>query len=99
MHELPHALPCVQTLQQAAGRGEDSREPDGIWRQVAAERDLGVLNRQLVLATWLPLSVHGVVLGASSGVLQAVSSAVKLPLLFLLTLESRSLRDIGAMNG
>jgi hypothetical protein len=62
------------------------REPDGIWRQVAAERDLGALNRQLVLATWLPLSVHGVVLGASSGVLQAMSSAVKLPLLFLLTL-------------
>jgi hypothetical protein len=62
------------------------REPDGIWRQIAAERDLSALNRQLVLATALPLAVQGAVLGASSGVLQALSSAVKLPLLFLLTL-------------
>jgi hypothetical protein len=62
------------------------REPDGIWRQIAAERDLGTLTRQLLLATALPLTVQGAVLGASSSVLQALSSAVKLPLLFLLTL-------------
>jgi hypothetical protein len=62
------------------------REPDGIWRQITAERELGALNRRLVLATALPLAVQGAVLGASSGVLQALSSAVKLPLLFLLTL-------------
>ena len=62
------------------------REPEGIWRQIAAERDLGALTRQLLLATALPLTVQGAVLGASSGILQALSSAVKLPLLFLLTL-------------
>jgi hypothetical protein len=62
------------------------REPESLWRQVAAERELGRLNRQLVVASWVPLSVHGAVLGASNGVLQALASAVKLPLLFLLTL-------------
>jgi len=62
------------------------REPDTLWRQVESGRELGTLNRQLVLATSLPLALHGAVLGASSGVLQALSSAVKLPLLFLLTL-------------
>jgi hypothetical protein len=62
------------------------REPESLWRQVAPERELGRLNRQLVVASWVPLSVHGAVLGASNGVLQALASAVKLPLLFLLTL-------------
>ena len=62
------------------------REPENIWRQVGAERELGSLIRQLVVASSVPLAVHGAVLGAASGVLQAVASAVKLPLLFLLTL-------------
>jgi len=62
------------------------REPDSIWRQVASERNLGALNRQLVLATAAPLAVQGAVLGASSGALQALASALKLPMLFLLTL-------------
>jgi hypothetical protein len=44
------------------------------------------LNRQLVLTTWVPLSIYGAVLGASNSVLQALASAIKLPVLFLLTL-------------
>ncbi len=62
------------------------REPDKIWRQITLQRELGRLNRQLVVASWVPLAIHGAVLGASNGVLQAVASAVKLPALFLLTL-------------
>ena len=55
------------------------RHPDGLWRQVAQERDLGRLNRQLMLASSVPLALYGAVLGASNSVLQAVASAVKLP--------------------
>src|SRR5688572_13819628 len=62
------------------------RDPESLWREVESGHGLGRLNRQLVLATALPLAIHGAVLGASSGVLQALSSALKLPLLFLLTL-------------
>jgi hypothetical protein len=62
------------------------RQPESVWRQIAAERDLGRLNRQLVLTSWVPLGIYGVVLGASNSLLQALASAVKLPILFLLTL-------------
>lgn len=62
------------------------RQPESLWRQVAAERDLGRLNRQLVLTSWVPLAIYGVVLGASNSLLQALASALKLPVLFLLTL-------------
>ena len=62
------------------------RQPESVWRQIAAERDLGRLNRQLVLTSWVPLSIYGVVLGASNSLPQALASAVKLPVLFLLTL-------------
>jgi len=83
------------TIRGAAAEGDETsgllveqllREPERIWRQIALERDLGRLNWQLVLASWVPLAIHGAVLGASNGGLQAVSSAVKLPVLFLLTL-------------
>ena len=74
------------------------REPDGIWRQITAERELGALTRQLLLATALPLSVQGAVLGASSGILQALSSAVKLPLLPFtgMGMGVRTSRDTGS---
>jgi len=62
------------------------RQPESIWRQIAAEHELGRLNGRLLLASWATLSIHGAVLGASSSVLQALASAVKLPVLFLLTL-------------
>ena len=62
------------------------RQPEDIWRQIAAERELARLNGQLVLASAVPLALYGAVLGSSNSVLQAVASAVKLPVLFLLTL-------------
>jgi len=85
------------SLASLAGEGEEAggsgslverllRHPDGIWRQIARERDLGRLNRQLLLASSLPLALYGAVLGGSNSVLQALASAAKLPALFLLTL-------------
>jgi hypothetical protein len=62
------------------------RQPEDIWRQIGAEQELGRLNGQLVLASAVPLAIYGAVLGSSNSVLQAVASAVKLPVLFLLTL-------------
>lgn len=62
------------------------RQPESVWRQIAAERELGRLNRQLLLTSSVPLAIYGVVLGASNSLLQALASAVKLPVLFLLTL-------------
>lgn len=61
------------------------RQPESIWQQVTAERDLARLNRQLVLSSGASLAIYGAVLGTSSSVAQALASAVKLPVLFLLT--------------
>lgn len=62
------------------------RDRDGIWQQIIEERDLKQLTGQMLISSALSLAVYGAVLGASNGALQAVSSFVKLPLLFLATL-------------
>jgi hypothetical protein len=62
------------------------RDRDGVWRQVVEERGLGRMTMSLLLTSLLSLSAYGAVLGASNSALQAASSAVKLPLLFLATL-------------
>jgi hypothetical protein len=62
------------------------RDRDGIWRQVIEERDLGDMTIRMLVTSVLSLAVYGAVLGASHSLLQAFSSAVKLPLLFLATL-------------
>jgi len=62
------------------------RDRDGIWQQIAAERDLRTLVRQLLVSSVVSLALYGAVLGASNSALQALSSVVKLPLLFLATL-------------
>ncbi|MEV6926777.1 hypothetical protein AB0M46_20040 [Dactylosporangium sp. NPDC051485] len=62
------------------------RDRDGIWRQIGEERDLGKLTKQMLYSSVVALACYGAVLGASSSVLQAVLSAAKLPLLFLMTL-------------
>ncbi|MBG0560281.1 hypothetical protein I4J89_02220 [Actinoplanes sp. NEAU-A11] len=62
------------------------RDRDGIWRQIIEERDLKQLTVQMLTSSALSLALYGAVLGASNGPLQAVSSFVKLPLLFLATL-------------
>jgi hypothetical protein len=62
------------------------RDRDGIWRQIAEERGLRKLTTQMFASCAVSLACYGAVLGASSGLAQALSSAVKLPLLFLATL-------------
>lgn len=62
------------------------RDRNGIWRQIIEERDLKQLTGQMLISSALSLALYGAVLGASNGLLQAVSSFVKLPLLFLATL-------------
>jgi hypothetical protein len=62
------------------------RDRDGIWRQIIDERDLGRLTGQMLSSSAVSLALYGAVLGANYGWAQALSSAVKLPLLFLATL-------------
>ncbi|MGE5828427.1 MAG: hypothetical protein ACM30G_08695 [Micromonosporaceae bacterium] len=62
------------------------RDRDGIWRQVVEERGLRELTVQMLASSTLSLACYGVVLGSSHSLPQAVSSGVKLPLLFLATL-------------
>jgi hypothetical protein len=62
------------------------RDRDGIWRQVVAEDRLGRMTLRMFITSVLSLAIYGAVLGASHSALQAGSSAIKLPLLFLATL-------------
>ena len=62
------------------------RDREGIWEQIIEERDLRGLAGQMLASSAASLAVYGVVLGASNGFAQALSSLVKLPLLFLATL-------------
>jgi len=62
------------------------RDRDGIWRQVIQERGLKELTTQMLASSAVSLAIYGAVLGASHSFAQALSSAVKLPLLFLVTL-------------
>jgi hypothetical protein len=62
------------------------RDRDGIWRQVIEERDLRPLTLQMLASSAVSLAIFGLVLGASSSLVQALSSAVKLTLLFVITL-------------
>src|SRR5882724_5159444 len=62
------------------------RDRVGIWDQIAQERDLGQLTGSMLASSAIALACYGAVLGASHSVLQALLSAVKLPLLFGITL-------------
>jgi hypothetical protein len=62
------------------------RDRESIWRQVVEERGLGRLIGSMFLTSVVCLAAYGAVLGASNSLLQAGSSAIKLPLLFLATL-------------
>src|SRR5438270_5911451 len=62
------------------------RDRDGIWRQIIDEQGLRRLTGQMLSSSVISLALYGAVLGANFGWLQALSSAVKLPLLFLATL-------------
>jgi hypothetical protein len=62
------------------------RDRDGIWRQIIEERDLRRLTGQMLVNAVVSFALFGLVLGSSNGFWQALSSMVKLPLLFLATL-------------
>jgi hypothetical protein len=62
------------------------RDRDSIWRQVAEERGLKDLTVHMLASSAVSLALYGAVLGSSHSFAQAISSAIKLPLLFLATL-------------
>jgi hypothetical protein len=62
------------------------RDRASVWAQIVDERDLKGLTLQLLYSSALSLALYGAVMGASNSALQALSSAIKLPLLFLATL-------------
>ena len=62
------------------------RDRQGIWQQVVEDRDLTKLTGQMLGSSMIALAVYGAVLGSFHSFLMALTSAVKLPLLFLVTL-------------
>jgi hypothetical protein len=62
------------------------RDRQSIWQQIVAERDLNSLTGNMLASSAVALAAYGAVLGSFHSVLMAVTSAVKLPLLFLATL-------------
>jgi hypothetical protein len=62
------------------------RDRGSIWQQIVDERDLNRLTVQMLASSAIALAVYGAVLGFFNGPLMALTSAVKLPLLFLVTL-------------
>jgi lysylphosphatidylglycerol synthetase-like protein (DUF2156 family) len=61
------------------------RDRESVWRQIKAEYNMNTLILHLLISTTLALVCYGAVMGCLNG-LQALSSAIKLPILFLLTL-------------
>jgi hypothetical protein len=62
------------------------RDRHGVWQQVVEDRGLTRLTGQMMLSSVIALACYGAVLGSFHSVLMALTSAVKLPLLFLVTL-------------
>ncbi|WP_343449750.1 hypothetical protein [Micromonospora oryzae] len=62
------------------------RDRQGIWQQIVADHDLNGLTLRMLASSGVALACYGAVLGAFHSVLMALTSAVKLPLLFLVTL-------------
>lgn len=62
------------------------RDREGVWRQISERHGLPVMLRQMLVSSVVSLACYGAVLGSSKGWQQALSSTVKLPVLFLATL-------------
>jgi hypothetical protein len=62
------------------------RDRESIWQQIRTEHNLNSLIRQMTAGSTIALACYGAVLGFSNSALQAITSAIKLPVLFLLTL-------------
>lgn len=61
------------------------RQRHAVWQQIYHEDRLTSLIRQMLLSSAVALAGYGLVLGIDHSWMQAVSSALKMPLLFLLT--------------
>jgi len=62
------------------------RDRHGIWEQIVKERELTPLTVSMLASSAVALAFYGAVLGSFHGPLMALTSSVKLPLLFLITL-------------
>jgi hypothetical protein len=62
------------------------RNREEVWQQISNEYRLTELISQMLMSSSFALACYGIVLGASNSLLQAIASAIKLPILFLLTL-------------
>ncbi|MFI5953646.1 hypothetical protein [Cryptosporangium sp. NPDC051539] len=91
--EFAPLTPAAVAPRTPAGGGQPGliiewilRDREGLWREILLQSSLNSILRKMLLSSVVSLAVYGLVLGASAGPLQAISSGVKLPLLFLLTL-------------
>jgi hypothetical protein len=62
------------------------REPGHIWRQIYQQYQMNRLLHQMLISSTVAFACYGLIIGARHSVWQALASAVKLPVLFLLTL-------------
>ena len=62
------------------------RDREGVWRQIRLEYGLNALLSQMLASSTAALACYGLVMGSSHSLWQALASAFKLPILFLLTL-------------
>lgn len=61
------------------------RERQRIFAEIRERQDLGAKIRAMLITSIIFLALYGAVMGSTHSILQALSSAIKLPLLFLLT--------------
>jgi len=62
------------------------RDGEGVWRQIRLEYRLNALICQMLVSSTAALACYGLVMGSSHSLWQSLASAIKLPILFLLTL-------------
>ncbi|MEU1587399.1 hypothetical protein [Micromonospora sp. NPDC005710] len=62
------------------------RDRGSIWQQIVTEHDLNALTVRMLTSSAIALACYGAVLGFFHSPLMALTSALKLPLLFLVTL-------------
>lgn len=62
------------------------RDEGSIWQQIKSAYQLNTFIRQMLIQSTIALACYGSALGISHSILQALSSAIKLPVLFMLTL-------------
>ena len=78
--------PCRRNASRPAVIERILRDRRSIWQQIVEERDLNRLTGQMLASSAIALACYGAVLGFFHSPLMALTSAVKLPLLFLVTL-------------